>query len=504
MSSSKSIASGVLWSTVYNLINGIYGFISVPLLIVYFGKANYGLIGLAMSINIYLRLMDLGFNSTNVRFFSNWLAKQDFSSVRKLFQTSLAFYGSVGLLNAIILLIISYFSISIFHLNSEQDAILKTLLQILAVSAFISWFSSCFDQLIKAYEYVGWMQKITIIPKIAQILILALTIWLHFSIEWYYALTVFSTILIIPIAVRKITNIAPYISFLPVLDKQTLHTILPYCLNIFSFGIFQFSINYLRPVFLGMQGNIESVADYRILNGIIAIVLMLGGTFMSVMLPSASKVVALENRSAQNRIAYDGTKYISILLCFCCFGMMSVTREVLLLYVGSEYLYLTFWLNMWLLTTLMGHNQAISSLILSGNNIRAITYSTIVASVIGLLLCWFLIPYYGIGGTVIGYAVYGIIQILFYYLYYWPRKMGLNSWRIFRNSFCPCVTTGVIAMLIARCCILQIIPTQSPIFRIFCGGILFFCVYSLFTFFWILNSSDKNFFWGLLCKKGNK
>ena len=66
MGSSNKIARGVFWTTLLNIVNGVYGFISVPVLIAYFGKADYGLIGLAMSVNVYLRLMDLGFNSTNV------------------------------------------------------------------------------------------------------------------------------------------------------------------------------------------------------------------------------------------------------------------------------------------------------------------------------------------------------------------------------------------------------------------------------------------------------
>ena len=106
MGSSNKIANGVFWTTLLNIVNGVYGFISVPILIAYFGKSDYGLIGLAMSVNVYLRLMDLGFNSTNVRFFSNWLAKKELNKVKKLFQTSLAFYGSIGLLNAFILIVI--------------------------------------------------------------------------------------------------------------------------------------------------------------------------------------------------------------------------------------------------------------------------------------------------------------------------------------------------------------------------------------------------------------
>ena len=500
MGSSNKIAKGVFWTTLLNIVNGIYGFISVPILIAYFGKSDYGLIGLAMSVNVYLRLMDLGFNSTNVRFFSNWLAKKELDKVRKLFQTSLAFYGGIGLLNALILIGISCFSSQLFHLQGEQDLILKHLFYILAISAFISWLTSCFDQLIKAHEYVGWTQKITLLPKLFQIGILGVTVWCRLTIEWYYALTAFSMFLVIPFAVHKIKGIAPYVSFVPFLDKPIFKTIFPYCLNIFSFGLFQFSINYLRPVFLGMQGNIESVADYRILNGVITIVLMLGGAFMGVILPSASKVVALGDKEAQGRIAYDGTKYITITLCFCCFGMMSVSKEMLQLYVGNDYLYLNGWLDLWLLTTLTAHNQAISSLILSDSDIRAITYSTITASIIGLLVCWISIPYLEVGGTVIGYGIYGLIQILFYYLYYWPKKMHINSGKVFRYSFFPSITVGVAAMLLVRFGLKQIIWTGNGWMNFLMEGFVFTLLYIGMVYVFVLNAKDKDFFFKLIRK----
>lgn len=500
MGSSNKIAKGVFWTTLLNIVNGVYGFISVPVLIAYFGKSDYGLIGLAMSVNVYLRLMDLGFNSTNVRFFSNWLAQKELDKVKRLFQTSLAFYGSIGLLNAVILIVISCFSSQLFHLQGEQDLILKHLFYILAISAFISWFTSCFDQLIKAHEYVGWTQKITLLPKLFQIAILGVTVWCHLNIEGYYALTAFSMFVIIPFAVHKIKTIAPYVSFVPFLDKPIFKTILPYCLNIFSFGLFQFSINYLRPVFLGMQGSIESVADYRILNGVITIVLMLGGAFMGVILPSASKVVALGDKEAQYRIAYDGTKYITIALCFCCFGMMSVNKEMLQLYVGNDYLYLSVWLDLWLLTTLTAHNQAISSLILSGSDIRAITYSTISASLIGLLACWFLIPVLEVGGTVIGYGIYGLIQILFYYLYYWPKKMHIDSRKVFRSAFLPSVMTGIIAMLLVRYGLRQILWSDNNWINFLLEGITFTLLYIITVYLCVLNTKDKDFFFKLIRK----
>lgn len=141
MGGGNTIIKGVIWSTIANLVNAIYGFIAVPILINYFGKAEYGLIGLAMSVNVYMNLMDMGFNSTNVRFFSTWIAQKNYDRLLKGFQTSLSFYGTIGIVNALILLIISCFSASLFNITPEQDIVLKHLFGILSISAFCQWFS---------------------------------------------------------------------------------------------------------------------------------------------------------------------------------------------------------------------------------------------------------------------------------------------------------------------------------------------------------------------------
>ena len=496
MGSSKRIASGIAWTTILNIVNSVYGFISVPILIAYFGKSDYGLIGLAMSVNIYLRLLDLGFNSTNIRFFSNWLAKGQYGKVNKLFQSSLSFYGMIGILNAIILLLVSFFSKSIFNITPEQDVIVKHLFYILSISAFISWYTSCFDQFIRANERVGWVQKMMLLPKIAQIIILILTVTLSFSIEWYYGLTAFSLFLIIPFMIRKIHRISPYISFCPSFNWGVFKQVLPYSLNIFSFGLFQFSIVNLRPVFLGMKCSAESITDYNILNGIVTVVTMFGGAFMGVFLPSASKVVANNDDKAQERIVYQGTKYISIAICFCCFGMMTISPEMLTVYVGTDYLYLLCWLDLWLLATLVTHNQAISSLILAGADVRAITYITIISSIIGIIVMWFLIPIYNVGGTVIGYLVYCFMQIFFYYLYYWPKVMKINSTTVFVKSFLPYAFIGLFLCISLRS---YHITELGVWYMFFIKGAIFSLLFAIFSYY-TLNQQEREFVIELLKK----
>src|SRR5690606_35490023 len=72
-SSVKRIFSGSAWGIMAKILDAAAKFVTIPLLVGYYGKVDYGLIALAFSLNAYLRLMDLGMNVGSVRFFSMWV-----------------------------------------------------------------------------------------------------------------------------------------------------------------------------------------------------------------------------------------------------------------------------------------------------------------------------------------------------------------------------------------------------------------------------------------------
>lgn len=486
MGSSKNIVSGVVWSIFANIVNALYGFIMIPVLINYFGKAEYGIIGLAQSINAYMQIMDMGLNSSNVRFFSNWLVRGDNERVKRLFSTCTAFYGIIGLANAAVLIIVYMYTNNLFNLTSDQDAILKDLLLILAISAFVNWFTSCYNQIISATENVAWTQKRLLVTKILLVLVLCITVWLKLDIVSYYILTVFCTWVILPAVVLKIKQVAPMVSFIPKFSKEVFVEILPYTLNIFSFTIFSFSFNNLKPVFLGMQSTPESVADYKILMGISGLINSVSGVFLSSLLPSSSKVIAEDNKEKYNMIAYQGTKYIMIFVSFCVFGMLCIDQDLLILYVGDSYNDLVPWLDVFILLLLSNHILGISSLILGGSNIVPLSRMTAISSLIGLIAIWLLIPYYEVGGVAIGSVIYSIAQMGFYYFYFWPKVMKINSKTIFLSIVLPILLYSVLLYFITT----LIIPQTSHWSTIINRGSLFFCLYMIVTYFY-LNKGER-------------
>lgn len=493
MSTSSKVFSGVIWSIVTNVVNALYGFLMIPILISYFGKAEYGLIGLAQSINAYMQLMDMGLTSTNVRFFSNWLAKKDETRVQKLFSTCSVFYGIIGLINALVLVIVYFFSADIFNVSPEQDAILKNLLLILAVSAFVNWATSCYSQIIQATENVAWTQKRLLVTKLLMIGALGITILCDLTITQYYFLTVLCNWVILPRVVTKIREVAPMVNFIPKFDKDVFKEILPYTLNIFSFTIFSYSFMNLRPIFLGIQGTPSDVTDFKVIMGIYGIIMTVSNIFLSTLLPTSSKAIANNDRNAFDRIAYDSTKYIMLFISFCVFGMLSIAKDLVIVYVGEEYLYLMPWLICLLLTLLTNHIMGISSLILGGSNIKPLSYMTAVSAVTGLIVAWFTIPQYGVGGTVIASVAYSVMQIIFYYVYYWPIVMKINSWFILYRIVLPTILYSSLAYLAVF-----LIPSNgNPWVNILIKGMSYTLLFGLCTYFF-LNERDKSFIMKLL------
>ena len=97
MASSKNYyVSAFFWNTIQKIFNAIVGFVTVPLLLSYFGKDQYGIISVATACNAYMSFLDLGMNQGAVRQFSKWKALGKFELIDKVARTNLTFYTIIS------------------------------------------------------------------------------------------------------------------------------------------------------------------------------------------------------------------------------------------------------------------------------------------------------------------------------------------------------------------------------------------------------------------------
>lgn len=480
----KYVAKSFIWSTVSKVLNAGLRFVSIPLLLNYFGKDSYGLITLAVSINAYMQLMDMGMNTGAVNFFSKWIADKEYDRLDRVARTNLSFYTIIGVVNCIVLLFLAWQGKGLFKITPEEFQVFRSLLYVLAGVSIINWTTFVFNQLLVSDEQMAFTQQVMTVRSIMNIGTVLVAIHMKWSvIQYFFIDSICSVMVIIPyyILTRKRGLIK---SLLPAFYWNDFSVIFKYSMAIFAMGIFQFTATQSRPLIIGIFGSsaVSSIlAEYRIVEVFPLFILSIGGSIISILLPKTSKAVQRNDRIAIEKMAYEGTRFTSILVAFLCFPIMLNARELLTLYVGIGYQHLAIWLSLWVFTlTLFLHNTPVASLVLATGKTRMLVYSSAIACVVSMVINALLTSGLGVGSAVIGYLMYIVIQVLFYYLYFNNKILGLKSLMVFKSFIVPTML-GFCSMLLIM---LFNLSSYSLYIQIFIRTSLWICVFvvSVFSF----------------------
>lgn len=432
--------SSMLWSSISKILDALINFVSIPLLINYFGKDTYGILSLGIAINAYLSLLDFGITTGSIKHFSQWKGQGKFDLIDRIARTSISFYSIIGMANAIVLISVAIWGESLFELSYEQFKQFQIILIILSAFSLINWVSSVFSQLLIADEKISFIQQISSIRTIINLFIIILAIAAKLSlVQYFFLFLLISSLKIVPyyISCRKRNLIS---SFLPQFYWKDFKIVLKYSLALFAMAIFQVTAMRSRPVILGMfsDDGVGIVAEYRIIEVFPIFIISLGGILTSILLPRSSKIVAENDEKRKQQLAYQGTQYTSILTAVLCFPVMLCSRELITAYVGESYSYLAIWLTIWCFTVVLFlHSTPASSLILATGKTKMLVYSTAFACIISILVNAILCVRFGVGSSIIGYFIYIVIHMGFYYFYFYNKILNLKSFKVFRSFIIP-------------------------------------------------------------------
>lgn len=492
-SSVKRIFSGSAWGIMAKVLDAAAKFITIPLLVGYYGKLDYGLIALAFSLNAYLRLMDLGMNVGSVRFFSMWVADEKWEKIQKVSRSSMVFYGGIGLINALIFFLMADYGQYFFNLAEHQLPIYRWMMYILSASAVFNWLSNVVIQLLSAKDELGFVNRVTFLSSILNFVVALLAITFEWSLTLYFFFYMVSTLVPIPFNVSRLRVYPLSLSQLlkPKWDGEAFKEIIGYSMAIFIMGLFQLTANELRPILLAKYASgMDVLTDYRVIQTIAMLILSFGGIFLQVLLPSASKIYAENNPPKLEKMVIEATKYISIFLCLIVFILILNASDILLLYMGEDYQYLSVWMIIWLLTVLLSmHNTPVASLVLSSGKTRFLVYSSATACVVSLPITVIFAPTLNVGAAVIGYFVYMIIQIGFFYVYYIPKILKLDNAKIFFGSFFPSVLGAFIALGAGHYLGLWL-EVPEGIVGIIVKSFIYLIIYGVFQLTFVIKKTD--------------
>lgn len=484
--SSKSILKGTIWGILARLIVAGVRFLSIPLLVGLYGKSDYGLIILAFSLNTFVRLMDLGINVSSVKFFSQWISNGDWNKVSEVSNSSIIFYGSIGLLNATILVIMAQYHFLFFSISENQLEIFKFMLYVLAFSSIISWPSGILNQILSACGDLAWIEKNKVISSLLELMSVILVVKMGLPLFVYFTLYILSTLAVIPLNIFRLKKYGTSVFrlFRPIWNSRAFKEIVTYGMSIFVMSIFQSWANFLRPLILNKfstEGS-SSLTDFRIIDTICTLVILLGGVFTTSMLPSLSALYSNNNLNRIQSTVLFSTR-ITCFFIFCIISLLIVNaKNIIILYMGTDYLYLTTWLQVALFSLVGFHLGPVSSAMLASGRTKQTMYMAGFSCIVSLVIGAILVPKFGVGASVIGYAIYQFLQMLFYYVYLIPRILNTNSIKFLFNTFLPVLFIAFISMLFTKYFVSVFDDDITPILSVILTSLLLILVYIIMSF----------------------
>lgn len=443
--------SSFFWSTVAKLLNAIWGFISVPLLLGYYGKAEYGLLSIATACNGYMHLLDLGMNTGAVKFYSQWKVEGKIDKIFNVARTNITFYLLIAVVNIILLLLVAFYGENLFSVTHEQFLQLRMCLFVIAMFCVLSWITTVFNQLLIADKQMAFTMQVQCVQAVLKTFAVVLVFIADLTLTTYFFyVTAFVALAIVPYA-YKCKKDGLIDSFKPSWRWDDFKVVMVFSLSIFALSLFQMTATQSRPILLSMfaVNGATAVADFKIIEVVPQLIIMIGGTFSGIFLPKTSEMVARKDEKAMHDFAYKWTTYTTVVVAIMCFPFILCAREVLSAYVGSEYSYLSKWLIVWCVTVLIQmHTTPGNALVLAQGKTKLLVKVTAMACIISMVLNVFLCRCIDVGSAVIAYFVYVLIMIGLYYISFYKKLLHLRRLKLFKCFLGPTILAIIVYVLI--------------------------------------------------------
>ena len=424
----------------------IIGIVVLPMKLNYFGKEVFGVYQLAISVVQYLSRADFGIGATIKKFVPSHAVKKQYSSLGKLLGFSLFFNFFLGLAIAGIFITIGYLSNYLFSLSGENFIIFKTLSWILALRMF-------FDRTLAIFPaFMEGMQR-------------------HFVVNGFRLIQfIFDLILIIYIIHTKqtIVDYALILTIIIIILKVGIIIVSKWSFNFLQFNRFKFDKikEYLSfswhmaksqiasllqfesdRIILGIFTNPITVTYYHVGERIHYILRRMVSQVFSSLLPLLSERYAESDNKYIKKALFDGSRIMVLLWFPIILVLIFNTKEILRLWLGSEYTFLNTFAALFLAPYLITIPQGIltNSLIAKGS-IKKYMNFRIIAAGTNVLLSIIFVQFYGIWGVLIG----TLVQVVIFNLYLYKilfQKLEIIPVAFIQKVIQPCFASIIVVLI---------------------------------------------------------
>lgn len=482
----KKIVTNASGMAVATLVQAGIKIFSVPLLLAVYGKHDFGLLVLALSVNLYLQFLSLGVPGALVKFIAaSWKEKKHLT---KLCRSSNSFFIIIGILNFSILYLFAVYGSKLFGFSEPDTDTLRLLFIVAAFSALVHWPGSFLDSLMTAKEDLIVLSSFRTSKSIFELIgvLLLYKGFFNWSLVEFFIFQFICMHIFLPVKVWRIIHLNyPLRIFIPGLNWGIFKPILYFSSALIVIHIMNATVEHIRPLLLAAQysDGTSIAADYRILQTIANFALLGAGFLRTSLLPSISKAYASNLYEEANYMVQKASRYGWTLLALPLFIGISLAPELLRIYVGEGYLSLAFPLRIWLIAlSVQLYNGPGFAAVMGGGNVKLFAFSVIVSCSVSLLFLCLTTSQLGILAAPLSTLILNVIHMVFLHLLILKSVPKLQVRQLFLRSYLPPMVIGTSAFILSECLLLTFDISDWPriIIKILLVSLIYITTFLIF------------------------
>ncbi len=420
----RTVARNFILVTASRLIEGGVRFLTVPIVLGYFGREDFGLMALAFSLHVFLTLADFSISANVVRRFSDHLVAGDTGAVLRLARVATSVYLGIGLLNLAAVLVVGVFAERWFRLAPAQAQAFFWMMLSLGISSLLTWAGTAYRQVLHASQQVGLDEAYNLLATAGTLVVLGATLWWRLDLVTYFALVLLPPLLPLALRARRACRLVPGLGFGLSWNWPLFAPLLGGTLWLLLMTLADMAANHFRPILLARADGLETVADFRVMQQVAGFASLLLTGALNVAYPAVARLDAAADHARLRLVLQQGSRLLLAGHVAVLVPMAFASALLLDLYVGAAYRALALPLALWLLSLLALHTSIVMSFAMSRGQMRLLALGACGNALISLALAYGLAPRFGLHAMVASYAAYVLLQMLLMYLLALPAAGG--------------------------------------------------------------------------------
>lgn len=410
--------------TIGNALSGVVGFawpillalVSMPYIVHKLGNEAYGVLALVTSVLGFFAFLDLGVTNASVKYMAEAYAQDDVEKINKIVGSSLVVYLIAGGTGSCIIALMT---------NTLVQRILKIPAGYIADSTFAFYIASCgfllnmvlgvFAAVPKAVQRYDVATKVNIVISTSLTLLTVLTLYLGYGLREVVVLNFFSSLASLAVYMFVAKILVRNISIRLSLDPATFRKLFAfgaYSLLVMISSAFLFQLDRLM---IGSFAGAAQVAFYVVPASIALRIHGFIASIMGVVFPLCSELHATGQQGKLRELYLKASKYAFILGLSIAMPVVVLSSQIMKFWMGSEFAAKSsLVLAVLSVSSLLASLTVIPSFLLDGiGKPRVNAFFAVLSAVMNIVLCFLLIPRYGVNGAAFAGLTNGVL-VAFY------------------------------------------------------------------------------------------